>query len=115
MSYRKSTPCSLCGAPVNRAAGLRKGLTAEHWPEVKVVGGVRRVRCDGSDLAYAAHRYRQEIREVPPSPFRKVIARLRGHSVTHVDFLEARVQRAQGKIKERSDVRKFIRREVRDV
>ena len=113
MAYRKSKPCSLCGAPVNRASGLRKGLTAEHHVEIKAVGGMRRTRCGGSDLAYAAHGEAVERREIKPCAFRKVIARLRGRSVTHVAFDDYRIAKMLGQVKERADVRKFIRYEVR--
>lgn len=71
-------------------------------------------RCQGSDMPYAAH-----ARPMPVLPKRSALwatlARLRGHSVTHVDFLEARVQRQLGHVTERGHALKFIRLEVRDV
>lgn len=109
---RKSKPCILCDAPVNRAGGPRAGLTAIHWRDVPVVGGVKRGRCDGSDMAYEAHGGAPEaaVSVLRPSPFRRTIARLRGHSVTWVDFLGARMARAGGNV----DPMRFVLQEVRD-
>ena len=109
---RKSKPCVKCGAPVNRAGGPRAGLTAIHWRDVAVVGGVKRGRCDGSDLAYEAHSGAPEaaVSVLRPSPFRRTIARLRGRSVTWVDFLGARMARGVGAV----DPMRFVLQEVRD-
>lgn len=61
-------------------------------------------------MPYAAHGQPVEIREVAPSPFHKTLARLRGHSVTWIDFLGARMARVSGKV----DAMKFVLQEIRD-
>lgn len=99
----KSIACSLCGILVNR----RGRSTSEHHHGGK--------RCLGSDMAYAAHAQPREICLVALSPFRATLARLRGHSVTFVDFRAAREQRALGHVTERAHALRFIRMEVRDV
>ena len=112
MTFQKSKPCVKCGAPVNRAGGPRKGLTANHTPRGSEGPGV--AFCTGSDMPYAAHGQPVEVREVAPSPFHKTLARLRGHSVTWVDFTEARIQRLLGHVTERGHALRFIRKEIRD-
>lgn len=112
MTFHKSKPCVKCGLPVNRASGARKGLTATHTPRGSERPGI--AFCSGSNMPYAAHGQPVEVREVAPSPFHKTLARLRGHSVTWVDFTEARIQRLLGHVTERGHALRFIRKEIRD-
>jgi hypothetical protein len=112
MTFHKSKPCVKCGAPVNRAGGPRAGLTADHWSPTPF--GPKKARCEGSDMPYAAQGQPVEFREVALSPFHKTLARLRGHSVTWVDFTEARIQRLLGHVTERAHALRFIRKEIRD-
>ena len=114
----KSKPCVKCGFPVNRS-GSR---TAAHYTETPYVGGMRKVRCDGSDMPYAAHGLPVEvtITEVKRSLFRKVLARLPGRpSVTWVDFYGHRMftaeLKAHGLDRPKDAAIRFVLQEVRDV
>lgn len=114
MSARKSVPCSLCGLPVNRAGGLRKGLTAEHRPLTSEPGDGSQARCLGSDVAYSTH-----TRPKPVAPRRgkiwEMLGRLTGQSVTWVNFTEARVQRLLGHPTTGAAALKFVMCEIRVV
>lgn len=51
---------------------------------------------------------------MPARDRRRALSRLRGHSVTFVDFREARLQRSLGHVTARAHALRFIRLEVRD-
>jgi hypothetical protein len=120
--------CKACGFEVAAdRSKARAGMTARH--NVTTPGTSTRALCKGSRVRYeeqpdlatpwtpepAVKLAEGSVTEPKPSPFRKVLARLRGRSVTHVDFEEARRERALGHVTERAHARRFIRQEVRDV